>query len=203
MNIKVSLAFARVSDSELDNFAHGVISGLTGNPDYPTPPVTLANLQTAVNDFTAKVAAAQVGGPAETAAKNQARDVLEGMLRQLAQYVQLMCGNDQVKLLSSGFRVQGSAGPSAPLEQPQGLLLKNGGSGRLVASVNPVRNAKTYEARAKLADGDWLPSVFDGDSQHITFTGLTRGKDYTVQVRAIGGSTGQSDWSDPSTHMAM
>jgi len=29
------------------------------------------------------------------------------------------------------------------------------------------------------------------------------GNDYTVQVRALGGSTGQSDWSEPSSHMAM
>jgi hypothetical protein len=45
--------------------------------------------------------------------------------------------------------------------------------------------------------------VFTGDSQHITFDGLTPGTVYTIEVRAIGGSTGQSDWSDPSSHMAM
>jgi hypothetical protein len=26
---------------------------------------------------------------------------------------------------------------------------------------------------------------------------------YTVQARAVGGSTGYSDWSDPVSHMAM
>jgi hypothetical protein len=51
--------------------------------------------------------------------------------------------------------------------------------------------------------GDWLPSVFTGDSQHIIFDGLTAGTTYTVQIRALGGSTGQSDWSDPSSHMSM
>ena len=33
--------------------------------------------------------------------------------------------------------------------------------------------------------------------------GSRRGTVYTVQIRALGGSTGQSDWSDPSSHMAM
>jgi chitodextrinase len=51
--------------------------------------------------------------------------------------------------------------------------------------------------------GDWLPSVFSGDSQRISFTGFTPGTTYTIQVRALGGSTGQSDWSDPSSHMSM
>jgi hypothetical protein len=50
-----------------------------------------------------------------------------------------------------------------------------------------------YEGRIKPSDGDWLPSVFTGDSQHITFEGLTPGVVCTAQVRALGGLTGQSD----------
>jgi hypothetical protein len=42
-----------------------------------------------------------------------------------------------------------------------------------------------------------------GDSQHIVFEGLTAGTNYTIEVRALGGLTGQSDWSDPSTHMSL
>ena len=76
-------------------------------------------------------------------------------------------------------------------------------SARLVARVGPVNNANMYEGRAKPANGDWLPSVFTGDSRRIAFLGLTAGTNYTIEVRALGGSTGQSDWSDPSTHMAL
>ena len=89
------------------------------------------------------------------------------------------------------------------LTQPQSLSLKNGATGQLVGRVDPVKGANMYEGRIKPSDGDWLPSVFTGDSQHIIFDGITRGKDYTAQVRALGGSMGQSDWSDPSSHMAM
>jgi hypothetical protein len=60
-----------------------------------------------------------------------------------------------------------------------------------------------YEGRAKPANGDWLPSVFGGDSRRVAFLGLTGGTTYTIEVRALGGSTGQSDWSDPSSHMAI
>ncbi|HYX28487.1 MAG TPA: fibronectin type III domain-containing protein [Pyrinomonadaceae bacterium] len=201
MIVKVSLAFAKLPDSELDNFAHGVINGITGNTTYPSPPVPLVNLNAAVIDFTAKVAAAEVGGPADTAAKSSSRQTLLGFLRQYANYVQLMCNNDSATLLSSGFQMQSTTRASTPLDQPSSLVVKNGTSGQLIASVDPVRNAAMYEGRAKPTDGDWLPSVFNGDSQHITFNGLNRGKDYVVQVRALGGSTGQSDWSDPSTHM--
>jgi hypothetical protein len=203
MICKVSLAFARLSDSELDNFAHGVIVGMTGNAAYPSPPVDLPDVLSAKNSFVAKLAAAETGGPAATAAKRNARQTLLGMIRQLAAYVQMTCNNNEATLLSSGFQRQTGPGASTPLEKPEGLTLTNGSAGQLIAEVDPVRNARMYEGRIKQDGGDWLPSVFTGDSQHIIFNGLLRGKDYTVQVRALGGSTGQSDWSDPSSHMAM
>jgi hypothetical protein len=203
MAAKVSLSFAKLPDAELDNFAQGVIDAMTGNAAFPTPPVTLASLQTAVDNFTAKMAAAQTGGVADTAAKNNARQALITMLRDEAGYVQTRCNNDPAILLSSGFQMQSTNRAQVELTKTIGLVMTNGSSGQLVARVDPVKNANMYEGRIKLTDGDWLPSVFTGDSQHINFNGLTRGKDYTAQVRALGGSTGQSDWSDPSSHMAM
>jgi hypothetical protein len=115
----------------------------------------------------------------------------------------MKCNDDLAVLLSSGFEAQSTNRTSVPLLRPIGLALKNGSSGELVGSVGPVKNCNMYEGRIKLDPGDWLPSVFTGDSQHISFAGLTPGKTYTAQVRALGGSTGQSDWSDPSSHMAI
>src|SRR5205085_9974249 len=105
--------------------------------------------------------------------------------------------------LNSGFEAQSTNRASVQLDQPQGLGLKNGTSGQLVGSVTPVKNANMYEGRIKIEGGDWLPSVFTGDWHRIIFEGLTPAKNYAAQVRALGGSTGQSDWSDPSSHMAM
>lgn len=203
MATKVSLGFAKLPDTELDNFAQGVRDALTGNATYPAPPVTIANLQAAIDDFTTKLAAAQMGGAADTAAKNNSRQTLVGLLRQLASYVQMNCNNDMALLLSSGFQAQNVNNAQVPLTQPEGLTIKNGTSGQLVAKVNPVRNTSMYEGRAKADGGDWLPSVFTGDSQHIIFDALAPGKTYTIQVRALGGSTGQSDWCDPSSRMVM
>jgi len=35
------------------------------------------------------------------------------------------------------------------------------------------------------------------------FKGLTAGVTYVMQICAVGGTTGQSEWSDPVSHMAM
>ena len=92
---------------------------------------------------------------------------------------------------------------SAPLDQPQGLAVKNGNTGELVASVTPLANSSMYEARAKPDGGDWLPSAFSGNSRRITIDGLTPDTMYTVEVRALGGQTGQSPWSDSTSHVTM
>jgi hypothetical protein len=203
MVLRVSLAFAKLPDAELENFAQGVTSAMTGNAAYPTPPVTMANLQTARTDFAAKIAATQLGGPRETAAKNDARQSLLALLRPLAGYVQITANNDMAKLLSSGFQAMSTNRAQTPLERPDGLRLQHAQNVALAASVDPVKNASMYEGRIKGPTGDWLPPVFSGDSQHIIFAGLTPGTVYTIQVRALGGLTGQSDWSNPSSLMAV
>ena len=203
MATKVSLSFAKLPDQELDNFAQSIVDSMTGNAAYPSPPVTMADLKATVNDFTNKLSVAQTGGQADTAAKSNSRQTLLGLLRLLAVYVQMMCNDDMSVLLSSGFQAQSTNRASVQLEQPQGQILKNGLSGQLIASVTPVKNTNMYEGRIKVDGGDWLPSVFTSDSQHIYFNGLTPGTMYTAEVRSLGGATGQSDWSDPSSHRAL
>ena len=203
MLLRVSLGFAKLPDTGLDNFAQTIINELTGNAAYPTPPVTLANLQTARNDFTTKIAASNVGGAFATAAKNNSRNVLLGLLRKVAGYVQINCNDDMATLVSSGFQAMSTNRASAPLDQPQDINVNNGNTGELIASVKPLANSSMYEARAKADGADWLPSAFSGDSRRITIDGLTPGTMYTVEVRALGGQTGQSPWSDPTSHMSM
>ncbi len=117
-------------------------------------------LQTAKDDFITKLTAAKAGGPAQTAAKNNARGVLPGMLRNLPAYVQIQSNNDMAVLISSGFQAMSTDCASNPLETPKGLGIKNGGSGVLVAKVIPVKNTRLYEGRIK-ADADWLDSAFN------------------------------------------
>jgi len=65
-----------------------------------------------------------------------------------------------------------------------------------------VDNAKAYEVRLSSAPNVWQAGGMFTQARRIVVQDLTPGTTYTFQVRAIGGSTGYSGWSDPLSHMA-
>ena len=149
MATKVSLGFAKLADTELDNLAQAVIDAMTGNATYPTPPVTMANLKTAKDDFTAKMAAAQTGGIADTAAKNNSRQALLGDLRRVATYVPMTCNDDPALLLSSGFQTPSTNRASTQSLDQKRRVGSTGRDDRSGAQREHVRRA--HQARCGLA----------------------------------------------------
>jgi hypothetical protein len=207
MQLRVQLGFTNAADHTVGERAEAVIGGLYVSdlwnplPAGKTFPVAEADLQTALDDFTGGMAAADAGGPADTATKNNQRDVLVGLLRQIANFVQGNHGNDMAKLLASGFEAVSTSRASSPLETPVIRDLVHAGTGRMTLRVGPIRNAQNYRERHALlgpggVPGPWVEGGLFSHSQQILVTGLTPGAEYLFEVQAIGGSTGQSDWSD-------
>jgi hypothetical protein len=198
---KVSYSFVSLPDTAIADFTDTIINALTGNAGFPTPPILLTTLATQKTDFLTKLAATAQGGTLATSAKNDAWGVLTDSLRQLAAYVQSLAANDLTLLLSSGFQAVSTNRAQSPLEKPVVLRIDNGTSGQLIARLSPVTNARAYEGQIKNG-GNWLPAGIFTQARRIELDGLTPGSTYTVQFRAIGGSTGQSDWSDPMSHIS-
>jgi hypothetical protein len=187
--IRVMLGFTNAPDHQLEDIGGSVIKGMTGNATYPTPPVTPANLQTALTAFTAAIAAQSQGGTAATADKNNKRDAVVGLLRQLAGYVQANCNNDLAKLLTSGFEAVTTSHTQSALGKPAIVSVDNGNSGQLLVKVTPVGNAKCYDVRyaalaAGGAPGAWQSGGFFTNSRIMPINGLTAGTNYSIQVRA-------------------
>lgn len=200
---RVSLGFAQLPDSELDDFAGQVIAGLTGNGAFPTPPETVAQLGTLKTAFEQALADAAQGGTAATAAKNNAREALVGALRKDANYVEINASDDLSKLLSSGYESTSTNRAQTVLDKVQITSIENAQSGELKVRIVTVPNAKGFDGRIKSGNGDWSEIQSFANSRSILFKGLTPGTVYTIEIRAVGGSTGAGDWSDPVSHMAM
>ena len=184
----------------------GIIKGLTDNPAFPSPPIDMKTLQAAVDDLNLAIAAQAHGGKAETAEKKNKQEALIVLLRRLKYYVEDNCKNDPAVLLSSGFRAALRNRASSPLGNPSILSVDFGNNTELVLKVTPVSRAKSYEVRAAAigagnTQGPWQPGGLFTAARAMRVTGLIPGTTYVFQVRAIGGSTGFSDWSNPVSHM--
>lgn len=207
-HVRVNLGFASGPDHGVEETGTHVITGLTGNAAFPTLPVTLTALQALLTAFITAMGAQQQGGPAATAAKNNARTALVDQLRILAAYVQTNCNNDLATLLSSGFEAVSSNHAQYPLTQVVIAQIANGNTGQLLVTLKPVPGARNYEGRLAIVGTGGLlgPFVSVGlvsDSRSIPLNNLTPGTNYSAQFRAVGGSTGYGDWSDPVSHMSL
>jgi hypothetical protein len=207
-HVRATGGFRNQSADQLVTSAGAVIAGLTGNPAFPAPTVDLPTVQAALDELTAAMAAQAHGGPAATAEKNNKQEALRALLRKLKHYVEDNSNEDLAVLLSSGFQAAESSRVRTPLANPAiiGVAFGNS-SGELVLKVTPVRRARVFDVRmaavgADNVAGPWQPAGLFTDSRSITISGLTPGTTYSFQVRAVGGSTGYSDWSNPVSRMS-
>ena len=203
--IRTSLNFVKLTDGLIGPFAGAVINGLTAEAArFPALPVTVAQLTSRKEAYETALIAAQDAGTSETAAKDQARAALEDALRKNALYVEIAADNDLAVLLSSGYEAASTNRASAPLETVEVLAVQNASEGEIKARVKTQPNVKSYVGRCKPVGGsEFGPNLSFASSRAILFAGLTKGVTYVFQVCAVGGSTGQSDWSDPVEKMAV
>ena len=208
-NPRVLTSFTKATDDSLKVTAGSVLNGLTGNPVFPNPTVSLTTLETAITDFSDALVEQEQGGSMATAAKKNKRETLVRILRRLASYVEDNCDGNLAALLSSGFAAASTSRVQAHLAAPFILRLLNGNTGQLLVKLRkPIANAKCYELRyaavgADGTPGPWQNGGLNSNSRALALNGLTPGTMYNVQIRAIGGSTGQSDWSPITSHMSL
>jgi len=202
-SLKVALGFTRLSDGDLSAYTNNVITCMTGNAAYAKSPVSMADLTKLLGTFDTAIAAALAGGKTLTAAKNAARDALVAALRKIAAYVQIVADGDMALLLASGFSAaNASRSQQTKLEIPLILAVENEGTTKLTVRLQSVPRAKSYEVRAVNGATTPAASVIATQARRIIVGNLTPGTTYNIQARAIGGSEGFSEWSDPVSHMA-
>ena len=206
-HIRVLQGFTNYTDSEIVHQANAAIAGMTGNKDFPSPPIELPVLQAALANFTAAITATAQGGPTATADKNDKRAVLVKYLRKEASYVQTHCEDNLNTLLSSGFQAAPTSRAVSPLPKPVITSVVNGHTTELRVIAESIRNAVSYDGEAAaIAAGGALGEYRSGGSftsaRKILLKGLTPGTTYSIRVRALG-AAGYSDWSDPVSHMCM
>ncbi|HEY2382502.1 MAG TPA: fibronectin type III domain-containing protein [Terriglobia bacterium] len=182
---------------------------MDGNAALGTPPVPIANLKTSMDTFAVSMAAAANGGKEAVADKNKDRQDLMLLMRLLAHHVEGACKGDISVFLSSGFQPATNAKtPPVPLTVPV-LIVDQGQTGELLATVKSVPNALHYDlskATVSLVNGQpTIPAPTPGMMltsvrKPVVFDQLTPGTTYVFQVRAFG-KPGLTEWCAPVQKM--
>ena len=202
--IRIADGFVKQSAEQLVIMADTVITGLTNNPAFPAPTVDLNAVHAAADELKVAVTAQVHGGTAATAEKNNKQESLIKILFKLKHHVEDHCENDLAVLLSSGFQAISAIRDRSPLANPSILGIDRGNSDELMLKVTPIARAKCYEVRSAVVSSDRVPGPWQPaglfTSSRITIGNLVPTTTYAFQVRAVG-AAGNTEWSDPVSHM--
>jgi hypothetical protein len=202
-NYRVSMRFSRLPDSSLNLFASSTVVGMTGNPAFPAPLIPLSEVSSLQTIFGNACVASNTGGTLSTAIKNKCRAALLSALRSQANYVQGVTRHDLSQLLSSGFNAANLNRAQTQLAAPLILKIMNERTTELALGVRAVANARSYQVQIQAGNGQWQEAGIFSQARRIVLANLTPGTVYNIRIRATGGSTGFSAWSDPKSRMSL
>ncbi len=184
--------------------ARGVFIGLTGNTGFGTLPAdALTLLDTSIDKLEEDIGNTQTGGTPETAIQEAQRVLVNNQLHKLAIFCQENCNNDPTVFLTSGFKLAHTTNTHSPLPKCVINSVTNGATTQLVVVAAPMANASGWEAQVWVGNNPPHHADCLKPTRKMTIINQVPGTLVNVQMRAQGGSTGFSDWSDPVTHMCM
>ena len=202
-SFRIQTGIGKNPDDDLNNLTLDVEDGLANNPAFPKLPVSLTDLEAQRVVFVGTATDARKGGTDRTRLKKAAKLVLVDMLVKIAFYCMGEARHDLDALLSTGFEVVSTNRSSGPLDKPSLLDVLNDVSGQLTVRGQGVLNGRMFKPRTSLDGGktwtEWGP--FNG-SRRMVLQPTTPGTTYMIEFCALGGSTGQSPWSDPISRMS-
>jgi hypothetical protein len=192
------------TDNEVCNLTLDVSDALDGHLVFITPPFPSAQLKTLQTTFSTDMTAARKLGTDRTLTKKISRQAVVDAVIANALYCQGLARHDLNTLLTSGFEVVSNNRTSGPLDTPAINSIDNSVSGQLTVLGTSVLNGRMYQLRYSLDGGaTWTEAGTKYTSaRRIVLTPTIPGKTYTIEICALGGSTGQSGWSNPVGIMA-
>ena len=205
--IKPLEGYTAMSDADIVSRGTAVETGLTGNVNFPIPPVDLAALKANIESFRALISEALDGSKKVIAQKDKQREAVIKMLRLLGRYVEVTSDGDMAAFTSSGFLPASTTKvPPLPLPLPVIRSVDHGAlSGEIVVQVEAIPRAVSYEIRYGTqvngaAPTSWTSKVVTRVKPPIGIEGLTPGTVYAFQVRALG-KVGYTAGTDSATCM--
>ena len=201
-NLSILRDFYGYSPERLAIFGNNIATNLdpVKFPNLPVPPATIKTLTTVLADAQA---ATITGGSPTFAARDNAFAALTAALDSNADNVETVVKDNMEMLLATGYLPVSTNRTSSPLDDTSILGLFNNGTTQVLLRLQPVVNAKVYQVQTSVDGGKtWSEAGLPTKAQRIVIPNLVPGTTYLVRARAIGGSTGGSNWTAPGSIMS-
>jgi hypothetical protein len=202
----VFLGLSRIVPFQLLLKARNIVSKLTGNPDFATPTPPLPTVSDAADVLDAALKAhADNPGPREKEARDNAFDVLKGLVVDLGGYIQAASNGRKELIEGAGCEVRRDSSPIGQLPAPLGLLaLTTSYAGRLDIRWSGVPGRILYALEICAGDpkvaSDWSLLV-QTSRNRFSAMGLQSDHTYFFRVAALG-TAGMSPVSDTASAKA-
>ncbi len=192
IEVKISLAFKKLSAALSAVFGQSILTAITGNSNFLNPFPVITDLQTAVTDLKNAIALFHPGDKASGEAVKAAKRKLNPVLKALAGYVEYISDTKVTIALSSGFSiVPARQGRAKGFTAVQGLQ-----SGSVEVRTLSGANSYVWQYYAEpLSNADWHQAAVTTRAAY-TINGLNPGTKYWFRVAAIT-KNGQQPWGNP------
>lgn len=191
MRANIKLQLSEQMPVQLLALLGNVIRKMTGNALFPTPPVSLAEMETKRDELEGAIEDATNG----SLAARKLRDVKVGevreLLRMVADYQRTVCAGDAAKLATGGFPLRKQPEPINEVGVPQHLVaVATDESGDLRLRWRSARGARVYRVEQAAGDPTSGSTTWHtvGLTGRVTFdvTGLEPYAPHWFRVTAVG-----------------
>lgn len=197
---RVKTGVRRLDDSDVLLMVGNIIAGATGKTELAASTVTLAELATLKTEGQAALDAESLAIDDLATLRTERADKFEEIRKAVdgyAQFAGIVYEHDKASLQAIGLDVRNPPTPPGPLPAPVNLQSYTGDmEGTIFLQWELVIRRDYYivECASNLS-GPWT-QVYGGKKTRTTCAMLTPGAEYFFRVRAAGGATGLSPWSD-------
>jgi hypothetical protein len=197
---RVKTGVRRFDDPDVLLMVGNIIAGATGKTELAASTITLAELTTLKTEGQAALDAESLAVDDLATLRTERADKFEEIRKAVdgfAQFAGIVYEHDKASLQAIGLDVRNPPTPPGPLPAPVNLQSFTGDmEGTIFLQWELVPRRDWYVVQcASTADGPWT-QVYEGKKTRTTCAMLTPGAEYFFRVRAAGGSTGLSPWSD-------
>jgi hypothetical protein len=182
---RILMTFNYCRTGDLIKITRRILDSMKNNAQFPNPAPALADIENALEEFSAALSKAGGGDRQMIAIKDGAQIILMQLLTELAYYVTQICKGDKAMLLGSGFDINGETIKSQ--KAPPKLRAQLGLPGQVTTGVDRVTKARAY-VHQYTPDPLTPESVWAGETTlkpTHTFTGLESASKIWLRVIVI------------------